>query len=252
MNGGEYMCRCKSGMSLCSLLPALVCALGLALAGWFIGSGISSVSDSKRSIDVRGLAERNVEADLAIWNIGFVATGNDVADVQAKVEEDASKIRSFLKENGLADSELIELPTSMVDLLSRDYRSQDAEKSRYIVNAGVRVRSNKIAAVKALSGMKIGALIKSGVTLKEGQAPVYLYTQLKAVKPELLAEATDDARRAAETFAKDSGADLGSMKSATQGLFQILPRDQADGVMESSETDKTLRVVTTVTYSLAD
>lgn len=247
---GCATCRCGARFSCGSIVAALIVAIGLALSGWFVGHGVRSVSDAKRNIDVRGLAERDIEADLAVWNIGFVATGGDIAEVQAKVEADGNKIRAFLKDNGLSDDEMIELPTSMVDLLSRDYRSEGADKSRYIVNAGIRVRSKQVASVKALSGMKIGALIKAGVTLKEGQAPVYLFTKLKEIKPVLVAEATDDARRAAETFAKDSGAKLGNMKSATQGLFQILPRDQADGVMESAEIDKTIRVVTTVTYAL--
>jgi uncharacterized protein len=141
----------------------------------------------------------------------------------------------------------------MVDLLSREYRSEGAEKGRYIVNAGLRVRSTQVDLVRSLAGMKIGALIKSGVTLRDNQQPpVYLYTKLKDIKPEMIAEATEDARRAAAQFAKDSGATLAGMKSASQGVFQFLPRDQADGVMESAEIDKTVRVVTATDYLLAD
>lgn len=242
----------SGGCCWTNIAIALIVAIGFASAGCFIGRGIQSIPAAQRTIDVRGLAEKNVSADLAIWNIGFVATGNDVAEVQAKIEADSDKIRAYLKQNGLTDDEILEQPTSMVDLLSRDWRAEGASQSRYIVNAGLRVRSNKVEVVKALSGMKIGALIKSGVTLKEGLVPVYLYTKLKDVKPDMVAEATEDARRAAEKFAKDSGARLGNMKSAAQGLFQILPRDQVAGIAEDNEIDKTVRVVTTVTYFVVD
>jgi uncharacterized protein len=235
-----------------ALLPAFLLAGGIALAGWAIGCGIHQISASQRSVSVRGFSEREVKADLAIWNIGYVATGNDLAAVQEKVETDTNTIRLFLVTNGIEESEMIELPTNMTDLLSRDYRSEGADKNRYIVNAGIRIRSPKVDIVQKLSGLKIGGLIKSGVTLREGQQPVYLYTKLKEIKPQMVAEASEDARAAAQQFAKDSQATLGSMKSASQGVFQFLPRDQADGVQESYEINKTARVVTTVNYFLVD
>lgn len=248
--------KCCAPRSCCAgllkLLLALILATGIALAGYAIGKGIHEISASQRSITVRGFAEQEVKADLAIWNIQYVATGNDLAEVQSKVEQDANVLRLFLIKNGIEEHEMIELPTSMVDLMSRDYRSDNAKDSRYIVNAGLRIRTPKVDIVRDLSGMKIGALIKSGVTLKEGSPPVYVYTKLQDVKPDMVASATEDARRAAEQFANDAKAKLGGMKGATQGLFQFLPRDQADGVIESYEIYKTVRVVTSVSYFLKD
>lgn len=240
---------CKS---LLKLVIALVLASGVALAGYAVGCGIHSISDSQRNITVRGFSERDVKADLAIWNIGYVATGNDIAGVQAKVEADANTLRLFLITNGIEESEIMELPTSMVDLLSRDYRPDNAKDSRYIVNAGLRIRTDKVDIIQKLSGVKIGGVIKSGVTLSDNSPPVYLFSKLQDIKPDMVAAATDDARRAAEQFAKDSGAKLGSMKTATQGLFQFLPRDQANNVIESQEINKTVRVVTSVSYFLKD
>lgn len=238
--------------ALLKLLLALVLAGGIALAGYAVGCGIKSISAAQRFITVRGFSEREVKADLAIWNIGYVATGNDIAEVQDKVERDSNSLRLFLITSGIEESEIIELPTSMTDLLSRDYRPDNAKDNRYIVNAGLRIRTDKVDIVQRLSGMKIGAVIKSGVTLSDNSPPVYLYTQLQAIKPEMVAAATDDARKAAVQFAKDSGAQLGNMKTASQGLFQFLPRDQADNVRESSEINKIVRVVTSVSYFLKD
>lgn len=236
--------------SIFSLFLAIILASGIAYAGYAIGDGITRITEAQRFISVRGFAEREVRADLVIWNIGYVATGNDLAAVQGKVESDRDTIQRYLVDNGITEAEIIELPTSMTDLLARDYRSEGAADNRYIINAGLRVRSGKVDVVKELSGLKLGALIKANVTLKEGQQPVYLYTKLKDVKPEMVAEATKDARAAAEQFAKDSGATLGGMKSASQGVFQFLPRDQADNAIESAETDKIVRVVTTTSYFL--
>lgn len=234
------------------LIPPALVATGLALAGWAIGCGIHQISAAQRSVAVRGFAEREVKADLAIWNIGYVGTGNDLAAIQDKIESDSILIREFLQRSGITANEIIELPTSMTDLLSRDYRPEGASQGRYIVNAGLRVRSSKVDIVSRLSGAQIGVLIKSGVTLRESQPPVYLYTKLKDIKPQMVAEASEDARKAAAQFARDSKAKLGGMKSATQGVFQFLPRDQADGVQESYEINKTARVVTTVNYFLVD
>lgn len=255
-NEGLPVATCGPRASCCSsivpFLMALLLSGGIAYAGYAIGCGIHSISAAQRSISVRGFAEREVKADLAIWNIGTVATGNDLAAVQNKVESDRDTIQKYLNDNGIGNDEIIELPTSMTDLLARDYRSDNSAESRYIVNSGLRVRSNKVDVVKELSGLKIGALIKANVTLKENQQPVYLYTKLKDIKPEMVAEATKDARAAASQFAKDSGAHLGGMKSASQGVFQFLPRDQADNAMESAEINKTVRVVTTTDYFLAE
>lgn len=245
-------CGCRPGKrcAVSGLLAALLVSGGIALAGWAVGCGIHSISAAQNVVTVRGFAEQDVKADLALWNIGFVATGSDLAGVQQKVESDNMILRAFLKKNGITDDEMIELPTSMVDLMSREYRSEGADNSRYIVNTGLRVRTSQVDVVRDLSGMKIGELIKAGVTLKENQQPVYVYTKLQDIKPAMVAEATGDARRAAQQFAKDSGARLGQMKSASQGVFQFLPRDKADGVMESAEINKTVRVVTSVSYLL--
>lgn len=252
--GSKSACSCIARFccAVWSLIPAFLVAGGIALAGWAIGCGIHQISAVQRSVSVRGFAEREVKADLTIWNIGYVATGNDLAAIQDKIESDGILIREFLKRSGITEDEIIELPTSMTDLLSRDYRPEGANQGRYIVNAGLRVRSDKVDIVSKLSGVQLGTLIKSGVTLRDNQPPVYLYTKLKDIKPQMVAEASEDARKAADQFAKDSKAHLGGMKNASQGVFQFLPRDQADGVQESYEINKTARVVTTVNYFLVD
>ena len=251
---------CCSGMKqrsgfcpITALLMALLIGGGIAFAGMAIEHGILQTTKVQRFVSVRGFAEQDAKADLAIWTIGYAATGDNLTDVQTKIETDTQTIRSLLTENGLTDDEILTQPLTMTDLLARDYRSEGANQGRYIIYGGLRVRTDNVDLVQKISGQKVGDLIRAGVTLRDNQQPpVYVYTKLKDVKPPMIAEATKDARAAAEKFAADAGTHLGSIRQAQQGVFQILPRDQADGIYEGAEINKKIRVVTTVDYYLED
>lgn len=261
--GDAMSCGCGCGCGCCkprrgfcpftALLMALLIGGGIAFAGLAIEHGILTTTKVQRYVSMRGFAEKDVKADLAIWNIGYAATGDDLASVQTKIENDTNTIRTLLTQNGLSEDEIITLPLNMTDLLARDYRSEGANQGRYIIYGSLRVRTDKVDLVQTISGQKLGDLIRSGVTLRDNQQPpVYVYTKLKDVKPAMVAEATKDARAAADTFARDANAKLGTIRQAQQGVFQILPRDQADGIYEAAEINKKVRVVTTVDYYLGD
>lgn len=252
--GGCGCARKRSGFCpFTAVLMAILIGGGIAFAGLAIEHGILQTTKVQRFVSVRGFAEQDTKADLAIWTIGYAATGDDLTAAQDKIEKDTQTIRGLLTENGLTDDEILTQPLSMTDLLARDYRSEGANQGRYIVYGALRVRTSKVDLVQTISGQKVGDLIRAGVTLRDNQQPpVYVYTKLKDVKPSMIAEATKDARAAADKFAADSGAHLGSIRQAQQGVFQILPRDQADGIYEGAEINKKVRVVTTVDYYLAD
>lgn len=236
-----------------ALLMALFIGGGIAFAGLAIEHGILQTTKTQRYVSVRGFSEQDAKADLALWNIRYAATGDDVAAVQEKIERDTAIIRKLLTDSGLKEEEIITMPLSMADLLAREYRSESANKGRYIIYGSLRVRTNNVDLVQQISGTKIGELIRAGISLSDNQRPPsYVYTELKDVKPAMVAEATQDARAAAEKFAADSGAKLGSIRRAHQGVFQIMARDQGDGIYESNEINKKIRVVTTVDYYLAD
>lgn len=246
-------CARRGFCPLTAFLMALVIGGGIAFAGWSIAHGITQTTKVQRYVSMRGFAEQDVKADLALWNIGYAATGDDLAAVQSKIETDTTTIRTLLTQNGLSDDEIITLPLNMTDLLAREYRGEGANQGRYIIFGSLRVRTDKVDLVQTISGQKLGDLIRSGVTLRDNQQPpVYVYTKLKEIKPAMVAEATKDARAAADTFARDANTTLGSIRQAQQGVFQILPRDQADGIYEAAEVNKKVRVVTTVDYYLGD
>ena len=239
--------------SLAKLLAGLLVAIGLALGGWFVGAGFLQARLGQRSVTVKGLAEREVRADLAIWPLRFVATGNELGGVRAKVAADEAAVRRFVGEAGLGGSSLDVTGFEVTDALAQVYRSGPVE-SRFVVAETMVLRSTDVDGVAALA-QRVGDLVAAGVVLSSEGAvpgPVYLFTGLNDAKPEMVADATRNARASAEQFAADSGSRLGGIRSASQGVFQILARDEAPGLMEASQVNKRLRVVSTVEYFLAD
>jgi len=234
---------------------ALVLAAGIALSGWFVGQGFLEGRQADRYVTVKGFAERIVKADLALWPMRFVATGNDLTRVQEKLRSDAAAVLAFLADAGIP-REAVELQSvEVTDLLAQAYRSGPVE-SRFIVAQTLMVRTDDVDSIIQAS-QKLDALVDAGVVLSSemgpsGSGPFYLFTRLNDLKPEMIADATRNARAAAGQFAEDSGSALGGIRTANQGLFQILPRDDTPGMMEPRQVMKTVRVVSTIQYLLLD
>ncbi|MBK8908072.1 MAG: SIMPL domain-containing protein [Rhodospirillales bacterium] len=237
------------------LLPsAAVLAVGIAATGWWVGDGLVDARTGDRYVTVKGLAERPARADLAIWPLRFVATSNDLAEAQSRIARDAETISGFLAAAGIGSADIELQSLEVTDLHAQAYRSGPVE-SRFIVAQTLMVRTTAVDTIAAAS-QNIGDLVAAGVVLGAANhgppGPFYLFTTLNDVKPQMIADATQNARDAAEQFAADSGSDIGGIRRASQGLFQILPRDQAPGLQESAQIHKTIRVVTTVEYTLDD
>ena len=227
-------------------IAATLLGLGVAAAGGFVGRGLFEARRTERTVTVKGLAEREVDADLAFWPITFIATADDLAAAQARIDRDAERIRAFLGERGFEDAELQSGPPTVTDRMAEGgYETQKLE--RYVVRGLLTVRSPKVAKVREASG-DTARLVADGVALARDYdvRTQYLFTQLDAIKPEMIAEATRDARGAAEQFAHDSGSRVGVIRTAQQGYFSIEDRDAF------SPERKRVRVVTTVQYLLED
>jgi hypothetical protein len=237
------------------LVPAaFLLAAGVALGGWFIGHGFEA-RRAERFVTVKGVSERDVTADVALWPIRYVATDNVLARAQSGVEEARRKVTDFLASRGIQPEQVEVQKLEVNDLLANPWSGQQlAGRNRYIVTQTLMVRSKDPERVRAAS-QQVGSLVEAGVVLQAGDmggGPTYLYTRLNDVKPDMIAEATAEARRAAEQFARDSKSRLGDIRQASQGVFQILPRDRAPGIQEEMQLEKTVRVVTTVDYFLSD
>jgi uncharacterized protein len=236
-----------------TLITSIVLALGLVGAGYFVSNGLVHLRGGERAVSVRGLSERDVKADTAIWPIQYTVTDNDLGVAQTTLETQGLKIEAFLKKQGLPAGEVRVQRVDVTDLLAQQYRPDNIQNGRYILTKTYLVRTTNVDLVDKMF-RNVGDLIADGVILSgpgggQMQGPSYLFTKLNDVKPDMIAEATKSAREAAQKFAQDSGSRVGEIKNAYQGLFQIMARDEDNGI-ESSVIDKRVRVVTTVEYYL--
>jgi hypothetical protein len=231
------------------LIPALVIAVAMALglvgAGALVGNGIVNARVGDRFVSVRGLAERDVKADLAVLPIRFTASGEVLSEVQGTIDADLATVRRFLAAQGYAAEAISLGRLEVADTRSREYGNQTGP--RFILAQTVIVRTTDVDRVQATT-RALNDLVRQGVVIQDFNGPTYVFTKLNDVRPAMIAEATAAARTGAEQFAKDSGARLGPIREATQGSFQILARDEIGD--ETQSVDKKVRVVTTVSYRL--
>lgn len=239
----------------------ILIAASIALAGWSVGSGLTNIRTADRFVTVKGVAERPVKADLALWPIHLAVTDDNVSIAQGRINQNVAKVMGFLRDNGIDSSEVELQGLKVTDVLANVYNPPNRAGNRFIIQQTVMVRSDDPERIKAAS-QKVGELVNSGVVLSSGPewgpgGPSYFFRRLNDLKPSMIAEATAEARKAAEQFAKDSKSRLGGIHSANQGIFVILPRDAAGSeqggmASEPSQIQKTVRVVTTVEYLLRD
>lgn len=235
----------RDDKSLRWLGTAAILSLGVVAGGYLLGNGLLRAKEADRAVTVRGLAERNVTADLATWTISYSDTGPDLAAVQNKVRGDTQAIGRFFAELGFPAGAL--QPTA-----ANVSTYTDDGVTRYTVRQRLALRTNDIPRAQRAVARQFD-LVNRGVLLEEGSGMAYTFTKLEQIKPPMVAEATKDARAAAEQFAKDSGTGVGAIKDATQGYFEITSRD-GEGGGEWGVSDspyKKVRVVTTVSFSLS-
>lgn len=233
------------------LLKPLILGLALVLAGGLIGRGLIHLRQADRFVTVKGVAEREVESDLALWPMRFVTGGDSLPQAQADLQRDAKAVTDFLTAAGIAADEIQVQSIEVTDKAAQAY-GPETFRTRFVLSQTIVVRTQSVQKV-ALAAQKLHELVAAGVVLNAdygGTGPLFLYTQLNAVKPAMIAEATANARTAAEQFAADSGARLGGIRQATQGFFSIEGRDQVPQIASDRQVMKNLRVVTTVDYYL--
>lgn len=232
---------------------ALVLAVGVAAGGYLAGAGVARMRTGDRTVTVRGVAEKEAKADLVIWPLRLVATDDDLARANASLEQSVKLVRGFLRETGV---DVTGTEITLQEFSVQDQRASGAYQtgSRYIIRQTLVVRSTGVDLVQAAS-QRVPELVRGGVVLSSGQeygngGPTFVFTGLNDLKPPMIAEATARAREGAEQFARDSNSTLSGIRTGSQGVFEILPRDQAAGISEESQVVKRVRVVTTVTYGL--
>ncbi|MEP1152747.1 MAG: SIMPL domain-containing protein [Balneola sp.] len=222
--------------------------VGLAIFGFLLGNSVIQFKEYERTVTVKGLAEQEHIADIVIWPIQFTEASNTLENIYVSLEKSADKITEFLESNGVESSEISFAIPQVTDKLAQQYGNGDQNGFRYVANQVVTVYSNDVEKVRKVMN-KVGDLGKQGVALS-GQSyqfqTEYLFTRLNEIKPDMIEQATKEARAVAEKFAEDSNSKLGKIKTAYQGQFSISSRDQ------NNPHIKNIRVVSTVVYYLSD
>jgi hypothetical protein len=228
----------------------LFLAVAIGIAGYFIGNTLFKANTSVNVAEVKGLSERIVQADQAQWVIGFLLSADgdaNVAALYASSEQQQQRIIALLKKVGFSDENITtEAPFYSVQE-HRNHLGVVSNISHHL-RGQVTVNSDNVKLVES-SRAKVSDLIADGIIL-ENNPPVYQYTKLNDIKPEMVKDATDNARSAAQEFAKNAGVSVGKIKSARQGSFEI--RDLGEEYGNRNKIDKTVRVVTTISFYLHD
>lgn len=245
---------------IASIAIALGIVLGLIGGAAVLGRSIQDIRTGERYVTVRGVAEREVTADLSIWPIKVRVAGDNLAEASQSADVARNKVLAFLEQNGISAKDVVSQNIRVLDRQAIDY-AQAKNALRYMVEYTILVRSTEVEKLQKISQMT-DKLVAAGVVLSAQESwdkttPQFLFTKLNSIKPSMMAEATRAAREVANQFAADSGSKVGSIRRASQGLFSISDRDQLTpregdngGAAMASDPNKKVRVVVTVDYFL--
>lgn len=235
--------KCKNINGAGKLVTGLAIMTGLIVMGMFIMKGLRSIADRDQYVTVKGLAEREVLADKVVWPLPFKCVSNDMQELYNEIEKNNGIVVGFLKDGGITEDEIIISAPAVTDRLAQSY-VPDNVKFRYQAEAVITVTSSQVEKVIDLMKKQVN-LMKQGIIISNeyNYNISFEYTSLNDIKPEMVEEATRNARAVAQKFAEDSGSNLGKIRQATQGQFSI----SSD---ETTPQIKNIRVVTTVKYAL--
>jgi hypothetical protein len=230
------------------LLPAIVIAIGIAAAGYFIGQTMFNSKVGINTAEVKGLAERRVQSDRAFWRIQYTVSGRDadaIPELYDRSKADRTKIVALLSASGFDESEVL---PGVVDYNRVEFRDEDQNlvDEKYVLRGSIEVETDKVQLVSEARS-KLNELIAVGIDIRNN-APSYYFTGLNDIKPEMLKEATTNARLAANEFASNAGVEVGGIRDARQGGFII--RDVGETYSDTTKIEKDVRVVTTITFYL--
>ena len=228
-------------------------AIGLTTSGYALGDGLRrSKMAEHRSVTVRGVSERSVTADLATWSVSFSHQGEDLGSVQQSVDGQARAVRDFFIRAGFKPEEITDTDVSLSREQQRDNMGRPVGPQKLVVSRSIQLRTNDVMKARG-AYTRQAELLRSNVELS-GSSISYTFTGLNALKPAMIAEANKNARLSADQFARDSGAAVGRIKTASQGYFSVGARDGEDcddcGSSGGSSPFQKVRVVTTIDYDL--
>jgi hypothetical protein len=255
MNRAQNVLSAIAGNNRIALLCGTgIVALGMGLSSLALANGLVEMKRADREVTVRGVAQRDVAANRASWGVQYSENAYGLAEALGKVDADTRVIQAFLQEKGFSGA-TAQPGSANISVSDEIIDEKPTGRQIYSVSRAISFTTNKVAGVEQIEAGK-DALARQGLVVDNTWVS-YQYTELDKIKPAMIAEATRDARRAAEKFADDSGSSVGGIRSATQGYFSVSNRDDSGGDDEygggsstASSPDQKVRVVTTIAYYL--
>ncbi len=236
----------KTAVALTAIICFTISMLGM---GYFIQNGLINIRGNDRHVEVKGLAERDVIADIAVWELNYEVQTDDLTQGRAELAKGEKIIRDFLNAHDISNEE--------IKLQRLNVYQRQQERSRtgnttefgrvYVISQSFQASTTNVRNIEKAT-QDVASLIEQGIVLQPSN-PRYIFTRLNDVKPEMIAEATKNAREAARRFAEDSGSNVGPILRASQGWFNILPRLGED-YGEQQAIEKKVRVITTIDFTL--
>lgn len=232
------------------VVAALLLAVGMAIAGFFISQTLYKSKVALNIAEVKGLAEKRVDADTAYWLIQYTVTGRDKTEIPSlyrQSEANQKKIVALLKQSGFSTEEI---SPGVISYKKDEFRddNQNLVDEKHLLIGTIEVQTNQVKLVSKVRA-DLNALIAQGLDI-ENNPPKYYFTKLNSIKPQMLKEATQNARVAAKEFAENAGVNVGGIRSARQGGFNV--RDVGQDYGDTNKIEKDVRVVTTITFFLTD
>lgn len=245
-----------------SAVLGIFLAIGLIAGGWLLGSRIRDFKRADRYVEVKGLVERTVKSDSATWPISFSEAGDSLSDVFAASEKDKAAVLAFLNAQHFGSSEITLGSVAVSDRSAAQY-TNNTKGPRFVVEQTITVQSSDVDKVAAANA-RTADLVRAGVIVESGQQSSgvsYTFNGLNALKPDMITEATHNARTSADRFAADSGSKVGGIRDANQGVFSITAAgggsdtgEEGNPYMEGQQAQasimKKVRVVSTIDYYL--
>lgn len=238
------------------LARALIVGTAIVAAAGLIGrAAVESfrIHHQDKRITVTGSATRRIRSDSIVWEASVRSQDPSMTSAYKKLASDMPVLVQFVKSHGVPDAEIATSSTAVSEVHPRDQNGvfQEQVIASYIVEQHLTVTSKDIPKVEKVS-REVTDLLDRGIYV-HSEAPLYIYTNLAALKIQMLADASRDARLRAEQIATNAGAALGGLLAAKMGVMQINPAFSTDVSAEGNNDKTTLDkdVLGVVTASFA-
>jgi len=224
------------------IIAAAILGLCLIVFGFVLKAGIDDFINKDRKVTVKGLCEREVDANLVTWSFSTYVTGNTLPTLYNEIQGTNNKVVAFLKANGLQDDEISILPPEVDDRVANRW-SNEYIPFNYKLTTQISITSKDVAKVQAIV-MKQGDLLAQGIALGGYNNLDYQYTDFQTIKQEMIEEAIANAKQTATQFVSNYGSRLGKVITADQGQFSMYSKDDNPSIMK-------IRGVATITYAIS-